>query len=196
MVINIDPSCGRTMNLVKVLGSSPGLDVTIVPGGSAGHRDWCGPCSSMAFGYQHGSRWQPSPPPSAWSSMVSGAADISTDPDGRVMDPDMALAHNPGPDYTMTPVDSIDQPSLPHTNSSTTLRYQHGHSLWPRSQASMWALAATWTRDINRGLSCRRTMYPDMDLGSSPGCRHGSQWPCRPPRLVWPLRQHSPQTSM
>lgn len=67
MDINTDPGCGKTTDLVIVLDSSLslditvvlGLDITLVPGGSAGHLDWHCSQTSMTLRYQHGPRWQP-----------------------------------------------------------------------------------------------------------------------------------------
>ncbi|KAL6035243.1 hypothetical protein STEG23_032024 [Scotinomys teguina] len=54
--------------------------------------------------------------------MVSRATVINTDPGyGRVMDPDMALGHNPGRADTMNPVDSIAHPNLAGFGSGTAL---------------------------------------------------------------------------
>lgn len=43
MDINTDPGCGRTMNLDTAPSCSLGSDVTMTPGGSAGHSGWHDP---------------------------------------------------------------------------------------------------------------------------------------------------------
>lgn len=54
--------------------------------------------------------------------MVSGVINISTDPGcGRVMNLDMVLSYNPGPDDIMSSVDILSHPHQHGPSSSTTL---------------------------------------------------------------------------
>lgn len=61
MGININPSCGWTMDTDMVLGSNPGLDITMVPAGSAGHLDGHGPHGSMVLEPPHAPSVGPDP---------------------------------------------------------------------------------------------------------------------------------------
>lgn len=63
----------------KVLGSSPGPDVTIYPGGSTGHSDQYHHSCRAALGHQYGPRWGPRPQASLQPYMVTGTIDINTD---------------------------------------------------------------------------------------------------------------------
>lgn len=69
---NTDPYCSRTtdsdtvLSSIQVLTNHLGLDVTITPGGNAGHSDLPGVCGSMVLKYTnmapelkypHGLQW-------------------------------------------------------------------------------------------------------------------------------------------
>lgn len=87
-----------------VLGSSLGLDVTTIPGGSIGHPDQHVPHITAVLGHQDRHRW-PRPLSLTQSSMVSGDTDSNTDPgSSRAMDPQKTLGCIPGPDTTVAPV--------------------------------------------------------------------------------------------
>lgn len=62
------------------LSSSPGLDVTMAPGGSAGHSEQYGPSCSMTSGLQNGLRWWPRRWVFTLPSVVSQVMDTNTDP--------------------------------------------------------------------------------------------------------------------
>lgn len=68
--INTNPGCGRIMDPVMILGSSLAR-ISLWPHG---------PCSNVACGYQHVSRWQPRLQALAQSLMVSEVTDINIDP--------------------------------------------------------------------------------------------------------------------
>lgn len=57
--INTNPGCGRTTDPDRVRGSSPGLDVTMIPSDSTGHQDQHGPLNRAALGQQCGPMWSP-----------------------------------------------------------------------------------------------------------------------------------------
>lgn len=134
--INIEPGSGRATDPDMVLCSSLGLDITLNPGGCAGHLDCHGPQGNMALGHQCGPRWQPRPPALVWYLMVSGVIDIHTDFDwGRAMDPGMTVGHSPDLDNTMASADSTGHSNRPGLSSGTSFRHQHGHRLQPRPQA-------------------------------------------------------------
>lgn len=52
--INSEPGCGLATNPDMALGSIPGRDDIMVPGGSTGNSYWFGPGGSIALGCQHG----------------------------------------------------------------------------------------------------------------------------------------------
>lgn len=78
MDINTDPGCGRTMNLDMVPSSSLGSDVTMTPGGSAGHSGWHDPAGkwhldtntapggSPDLWHWHGFQWYQEPQTSTY----------------------------------------------------------------------------------------------------------------------------------
>lgn len=78
MGVNIDLSCGRTMDPNMVFGSSPGLLSSIVPSSSKGSPDQYGPSSSMEYGLNPRQR-RPRSPESTQPSTAPEATDINTD---------------------------------------------------------------------------------------------------------------------
>ena len=93
----------------QVLSSSPGLDVTMAPGGSTGHVDWLGSHGSLTLQHHYGPSWQPRPLALAWLLMVSG--DIGC---GKAMD--SGPGHHRGTLWQCRPLRSI----WPHGLSGST----------------------------------------------------------------------------
>lgn len=120
--IKSDPGCGRKTDPDMGLGSSPFPDVTMVPG----HLDQYDPAvwptdSSMSLGdslhsrHEHGLQWSHEP-----SMQTLDMAEPWTQSD-------TTLGHSPGPDNTLTPVDSPVQANRPGTGGNTAAGHQHGH---------------------------------------------------------------------
>ncbi|KAL6044857.1 hypothetical protein STEG23_017028, partial [Scotinomys teguina] len=78
----------------------------------------------------------------------------------------MAFSSIPGLDDTMVPGDCRGHSDQNVPGSSTALGHQHDYRLWPKPQASMWPLVATWATDINTDPGYGRTMNPNMVLSS------------------------------
>ncbi|KAL6090305.1 hypothetical protein STEG23_029493, partial [Scotinomys teguina] len=180
-----DPSCNKTKDPDRALGSGPGLDISMVSGGSTSHPDQKGPGCSMVFRHQHGLRWLTRSQPSIWLLVGTGAPDINPDHDCcRHKDSDNAFGSSPGLGNTMVLGANTGHSDQDVSGDSMALRHSHIHRLWPRPQASMWSLVVTWTTDIKTD--------PDMFLGSSLG----------PDSIVVPggsagyLDQHGPRDSM
>lgn len=86
----------------------------------------------------------------------------------RVTYPDMALGTFPGLNDIMDPGDSAGHSDEHGPSGSTFPERLQDQRLWPRPQASLCPLVATWTMDINADPDYGRTKSPDMVLGSSP----------------------------
>lgn len=144
-----------------VLGSSSGLDVTMVPVGSAGHLDHHGPNNSVVLEPLHGLRCGLRSQASALPLMATGALGICAGPVcSRVGDPDMALA-------------TAQAPLMPWPQSQCMLL----RSVWllgirkaiggGPDPGTLWPLEATQAIDINTDSDSGRTMDSDMVFGNS-----------------------------
>lgn len=78
--INTNPGCGRTTDPDMVRGSSPGLDVTMIPSDSTGHQDQHGPLNSAALGQQYGPMCRPRPQAPTQSPVPAGCTNINKRP--------------------------------------------------------------------------------------------------------------------
>lgn len=87
----------------------------------------------------------------------------------------------------MTLSGSTCHSGLYRSGNGTVLRHQLAHRGQTRSWVTVWHLVATQVTDINKDSGCRKTMDPDMVLGSGPGqmslC---PSWHCMSPRSECP----------
>lgn len=69
-----DPGCSRTVDLDMALGHSSGLDITMQA------TQICMSPDGGGMALRHGLKWWPRPWASLWSSVITWAMDINTDP--------------------------------------------------------------------------------------------------------------------
>lgn len=124
-----DSSCWRIIDLDMTLSSCLGPDVTM-PQVTAPATQIGIALAQHLLELQHGLKCLSKTLSSAWSLLVTGTSDISSEPDCcRAKHQDMAFSGRPGPDNTMA------------------LEHRHGHSLKYRPRAILWSLGATWTQN-------------------------------------------------
>lgn len=117
MNINTDPCSGRDPDMV--LSSSLGLHVTMTPGGSTVYSDWHGLYGSKALGHQHDPKCWPRALALSWSSTVTEATFVNTDP-GR--NPDMCITCSLDLNVIMVPCGRADHSDMFGPCCSMTLR--------------------------------------------------------------------------
>lgn len=70
-----------------------------------------------------------------------------------------------------------------------TLKYQHGHRCWSRTEVSIWPLVSTQATNINT-----EVVLHGLQQQPRHAYHYGSSWQWRPPRSAWRQWQHYPQT--
>lgn len=97
--INTDPGYGRIMDSDMALGSSPGPDVTMVPGAMHGPLQVTRTSMAPATSWSFGSNVAPGDGPHH-KPMIAGATGVNTGylSCSRALDQDLAPGYGPGPD--------------------------------------------------------------------------------------------------
>lgn len=126
--------------------------------------------------------------PRSVSLWVDWARHLSLTMDVAGLRPRQGPGCSPGPDNTMTPVDSPSYSNWPDTGNGTALGHQYDYKCGPNSghPHGSWQQHEQGTPTQTHAVAGLQTQT------WSSAAAHGPRWQYRSPKLAWPPWQHDP----